>query len=97
MLGTGALLIFGVSFLLLGFVLDSRALAMTETPVTVSALLLVLIGLERTNRKGFGAWYRVALVLLGAVLFLGAGYNFLLTVRDLPALSGLSWLSVLVW
>lgn len=96
MLGTGALLIFGLSFLILGFLLDSRS--PTESAVIVSALLLVLIGLERTEREGFGTWYRVLLILLGAILALGAAYNLLLTLRGgTGGFSVTSWLSMLSW
>ena len=80
LLGTGALLIFGVSFLLFEFLLGTN-FGPSEGSVVVSALLLVLIGLERTNTEGFGSWYRVLLVLLGGVLLLGAAYSFLYTLR----------------
>lgn len=97
MLGTGALLIFGVSFFLFQFVLGTN-FGPSEGAVVVSMLLLVLIGLERTNTEGFGSWYRVLLVLLGGILLLGAAYSFLYTIRHYGSLlGGLDWLALLCW
>ncbi len=96
LLGAGALLIAGLSFLIFGFLLDARS--PTELPVTASILLLVLIGLERTQREGFGTWYRALLILLGAILAIGAAYSLLLTLRSgTGGMSVLSWLSMLSW
>ena len=97
LLGTGALLIFGVSFLLFQFLLGT-SFGPSEGSVVVSALLLVLIGLERTNTEGFGSWYRVLLVLLGGILLLAAAYSFLYTLRHYGSLlGGLDWLAMLSW
>jgi hypothetical protein len=58
----------------------------------------VLIGLERTEREGFGSWYRVLLILMGAILALGAAYSLLNTLRHSSGfMGGLDWLSALVW
>jgi hypothetical protein len=96
MLGAGSLLIVGLSFLVLDFLLGTTG--PSEGAVIVSVLLLGLIGLERTNREGFGSWYRVLLVLLGAILLLGAAYSFLFTLRHGASyLTGLDWLSMIVW
>jgi len=98
LLGTGALLIFGVSFLLFQFLLGTNYGAPSEGAVVASMLLLVLIGLERTNTEGFGSWYRVLLVLLGGILLLGAAYSFLYTLRHYGSqLGGLDWLAFLCW
>ncbi len=98
LLGTGALLIFGVSFLLFQFLLGTNFNAPSELAVIVSALLLVLIGLERTNTEGFGSWYRVLLVLLGGILLLSSAYSFLYTLRHYGSqLGGLDWLAMLSW
>ena len=96
MLGAGSLLIFGLSFVILDFLLGTTG--PSEGAVVVSVLLLVLIGLERTETEGFGTWYRVLLVLLGGILLLGAAYSFLVTLRHSASyLSGLDWLSMLSW
>jgi hypothetical protein len=93
----GSLLVLGVSFLLFGFILDTLRQP-TELAVLASAVLLVLMGLERSQRQGFGEWYRVALVLLGLVLAVGAGYSFLNSLRSgFAGLDLLEWLSVLAW
>jgi hypothetical protein len=97
LLGVGSLLVLGVSFLLFGFILDTLRQP-TELAVLASAVLLVLMGLERSQRQGFGEWYRVALVLLGLVLAVGAGYSFLNSLRSgFAGLDLLEWLSVLAW
>ncbi len=96
LLGGGALLILGASFLLLSFLLGTRG--PTEAAVVVSGLLLLFIGLERTSTQGFGTWYKVVLVLLGAILAMGAVYSLLMTLRhSMSFLSGLDWLSMLCW
>jgi hypothetical protein len=96
MLGAGALLIFGASFLLLDFLLGT--FGPSEGAVVVSGLLLAFIALERTQTQGFGSWYKVVLVLLGAILALGAMYSFLTILRHSASyLSGLDWLSALCW
>jgi len=97
LLGAGALLIFGVSFLLFQFLLGTN-FGPSEGAVIASMLLLVLIGLERTNTEGFGSWYRVLLVLLGGILLLGAAYSVLYTLRHYGSqLGGLDWLALLCW
>ncbi len=97
LLGVGGLLVLGVSYLLLGFILDSFRQP-TELAVLASVVLLVLMGLERSQRQGFGEWYRVALVVLGLVIAVGAGYSFLNTLRSgFSGLDLLAWLSVLAW
>jgi len=97
MLGTGALLIVGVSFLFFQFLLGAN-FGPSELAVVTSALLLVLIGLERTKTEGFGSWYRVLLVLLGGILLLAAAYSFLYTLRHYGSLlGGLDWLAVLCY
>ena len=96
MLGGGALLIAGFSFLLLDFILGTRG--PSETAVIVSALLLGLIALERTEREGFGSWYRVLLVVLGGILAIGAVYSLLSVLRhSTSSLDGLDWLAMLGW
>jgi hypothetical protein len=96
LLGSGALLIMGASFLLFAFLLGT--VAPSESAVIISALLLGIIGLERMKVQGFGTWYKVALVLFGAVLLLGAMYSLLYTLRhDASSLSGLDWLAMLCW
>jgi len=96
LLGGGALLIVGASFLLFSFLLGTRG--PTESAVVVGALLLLFIGLQRTQTEGFGSWYKVILVLLGAILAMGAIYSFLMTIRhSMSFLSGLDWLSMLCW
>jgi len=96
LLGTGALLIVGASFLLFSFLLGT--LAPSESAVIIASLLLLIIGLERMKVQGFGGWYKVALVLLGAVLLLGAMYSLLYTLRHYASsLSGLDWLAYLSW
>ncbi len=96
LLGAGSLLIVGLSFLVLDFLLGTTG--PSEGAVIVSVLLLGLIGLERTNTEGFGSWYKVLLVLLGAILLLGAAYSFLFTLRHQASyLTGLDWLSMIVW
>jgi hypothetical protein len=96
LLGAGALLILGASFVLFSFLLGT--LGPSESSVIISALLLGIIGLERMRVQGFGSWYKVALVLLGAVLLLGAMYSLLYTLRHYASsLSGLDWLSMLCW
>lgn len=102
LLGAGALLIAGLSWLILGVILGSGGPAgiygPTETATVASVLLLVLIGLERTEREGFGTWYRVLLILLGAILAVGAAYSLLNTIRHSSGfLGGLDWLAVLIW
>jgi hypothetical protein len=95
MLGAGSLFIVGLAFLLFGVLLGAK-FGPSEGAVVVSVLLLVLMGLERTEREGFGAWYRVLLVLLGAILLLSAAYSFLYTIRNsTPFLSGFDWLALL--
>lgn len=96
LLGAGALLVFGLSYLVFGFLFD--ALRPTELAVVTSAALLVSIGLERTQTEGFGTWYKVILVLLGAVLLLGAAYHFLNTLRNgFQFMDFFDWLSALSW
>jgi hypothetical protein len=96
LLGGGALLIFGASFVVFSILLGT--LGASESSVIVAGVLLVIIGLERTQTQGFGGWYKVALVLLGAVLLLGAMYSLLYTFRHYASsLSGLDWLSMLCW
>jgi hypothetical protein len=102
LLGAGALLIAGLSWLILGVILGSGGpvgiYGPTEAAVVASVLLLVLIGLERTNTEGFGTWYRVLLILLGAILAVGAAYSLLNTIRHSSgSLGGLDWLAVLIW
>jgi hypothetical protein len=96
LLGGGALLILGLSYVVFGFLFDS--LRPTELSVVTAAALLLFIGLERTQTEGFGTWYKVILVLLGAILLLGAAYSFLNWLR--AGFSGFDlfdWLSALSW
>ncbi len=96
MLGGGALLIFGVSFLLFSFLLGTDG--PSETAVVVGHCCSLFIGLERTQTQGFGTWYKVVLVLFGAILALGAVYSLLSVFRhSASSLSGLDWLSMLSW
>jgi hypothetical protein len=96
LLGGGALLVFGLSYLVFGFLFDS--LRPTELAVVTAAALLLFIGLERTQTEGFGTWYKVILVLLGAILLLGAAYNFLNTLRSgFQFMDFFDWLSALSW
>lgn len=96
LLGGGALLIVGASFLLFSFLLGTRG--PSEASVVVAGLLLGFIGLQRTQTEGFGSWYKVILVLLGAILAMGAAYSLLYELRhSASVLSGLDWLSMLCW
>ncbi|MBX3030720.1 MAG: hypothetical protein KF809_11205 [Chloroflexi bacterium] len=96
LLGTGALLVLGLSYVLFGFLLDGRR--PSEVAVIAALVLLVLIGLERSQRQGFGEWYRVALVLLGVVVAGGAAYSFLNTLRSgFSFLDLWGWLGLLSW
>lgn len=96
LLGSGALLILGLSYVVFGFLFDS--LRPTELSVVTAAALLLFIGLERTQTEGFGTWYKVILVLLGAILLLGAAYNFLNVLRSgFQFLDFFDWLSALSW
>ena len=95
LLGTGALLIAVFSFLVFGFLLDTAHAG--ESAVLLSAVLLVIIGLERTEREGFGPWYRVALVLLGGALLLSAIYSLLVTLRAATPLDIGDWLGLLAF
>jgi len=96
LLGGGALLVVGLSFLVFGFLFD--AVPPSELSVLTAAALLVFIGLERTQAEGFGTWYKVILVLLGAVLLLGAAYNFLNVLRNgFAGYDLFDWLSALSW
>ncbi|MEZ4597670.1 MAG: hypothetical protein R3C32_13135 [Chloroflexota bacterium] len=96
LLGGGALLIVGASFLLFSFLLGTQG--PSEASVVVAALLLLFIGLQRTQTEGFGSWYKVILVLLGAILAMGAIYSLLYTLRHSASyLTGLDWLSMLCW
>jgi len=96
LLGGGALLVVGLSFLVFGFLFD--AVPPSELSVLTAAALLVFIGLERTQAEGFGTWYKVILVLLGAVLLLGAAYNFLTVLRNgFAGYDLFDWLSALSW
>ncbi len=96
LLGAGALLIFGASFLLFEFLLGTNG--PSEGAVIVSGLLLAFIGLERTQTQGFGPWYKVVLVLLGAILAMGAVYSLLYTLRHAASYQGgLDWLSLICW
>ena len=97
LLGAGALLVFGASFLLFEFLLGAWA-GPSEAGVIVSGLLLAFIGLERTKMQGFGAWYKVVIVLLGAILAMGAIYSLLFTLRhSASSLSGFDWLSLICY
>jgi hypothetical protein len=79
-----------------GFLFDS--LRPTELAIVTSAALLLFIGLERTQTQGFGTWYKVVLVILGAVLLLGAAYNFLNVLRSgFQFMDFFDWLSALSW
>jgi uncharacterized membrane protein len=96
LLGGGALLIFGVSFLLFEFLLGTNG--PSETAVIISGLLLAFIGLERTQTQGFGSWYKVVLVLFGAILAMGAVYSLLVIIRhSASSQDGLDWLSLIAW
>jgi hypothetical protein len=96
LLGAGALLIVGLSFVVFGFLFDS--VRPTELSVVTASALLLFIGLERTQTEGFGSWYKVILVLLGAVLMLGAVYSFLNVLRSgFQYLDFFDWLSLLSW
>ena len=96
LLGSGALLILGLSYVIFGFLFDSRG--PSEMAVTASAALLLLIGLERLKRRGFGAWYPVVLVIVGALLAFGAVYSFLNALRGGFAGQDLfDWLALLAW
>lgn len=96
LLGTGALLVLGLSYLFFGFLFD--AYPPTELAVVTAAALLLFIGLERLKVQGFGTWYKVILVLLGAILLLGAMYNFLLVLRSgFQSMDFFDWLSRLSW
>jgi hypothetical protein len=99
LLGAGALLIAGLSWLVFGFLFDTSFFARpTELAVLTAVALLLFIGLERTQTEGFGTWYKVILVLLGAVLLLGAVYSFLNTLRSGFAGYDLwDWLGALSW
>lgn len=96
MLGAGALLVAGLSYLVFGFLFDARA--PSELAVVSSVALLVLMGLERTQRQGFGTWYPVVLVILGAIVAVGAAYSFLNALRSGFAFQDLlDWLSLIAW
>lgn len=96
LLGAGALLVAGLSYVIFGFLLD--AARPSELAVLTSVALLLFMGLERTQREGFGNWYRVLLVVLGAVLAVGALYTFLNVLRGgFAFLDLLDWLSLLSW
>jgi hypothetical protein len=96
LLGTGALLVLGLSYLIFGFLFD--ALRPTELAVVTAAALLLFMGLERLNVQGFGTWYKVILVLLGAILLLGAAYSFLNWLRSgFSGFDFFDWLSALSW
>ena len=96
LLGGGALLIVGVSYLVFGFLFDS--VRPTELSVVTAAALLLFIGLERTQTEGFGTWYKVILVLLGAILLLGAAYSFLNVLRSgFAYMDFFDWLGMLSW
>jgi hypothetical protein len=96
LLGGGALLVLGLSYLVFGFLFDS--VRPSELSVLTAAALLLVIGLERTQTEGFGTWYKVILVLLGAALLLGAAYSFLNVLRSgFRGFGFLDWLSVLSW
>lgn len=96
LLGGGALLVIGLSYVVFGFLFD--ALRPTELAVVTAAALLLFIGLERTQTEGFGTWYKVILVILGGVLLLGAAYSFLNTLRNgFAGFDFFDWLSALAW
>jgi hypothetical protein len=96
LLGGGALLVAGLSFLVFGFLFD--AVRPSELSVLTAAALLLFIGLERTQTEGFGTWYKVILVLLGGILLLGAVYNFLNVLRNgFAGYDLVDWLSALSW
>jgi hypothetical protein len=97
LLGAGALLIFGASFLLFEFLLGAWA-GPSEAIVVASGLLLAVIGLERTKMQGFGTWFKVVIVLLGAILAMGAIYSLLFTLRhQASSLAGFDWLSLICY
>jgi hypothetical protein len=96
LLGGGALLVAGVSWIVFGFLFDARP--PTELAVVTAVALLIFIGLERTQTEGFGTWYKVILVLLGGILLLDAVYDFLRVLRG--GFSGFDfwdWLAALSW
>jgi hypothetical protein len=95
LLGGGALLIAIVSFLIFEFLLGTSG--PTEAAVIISALLLGFIGLERTQTQGFGSWYKVVLVLFGAILAMGAIYSLLVTIRHGSGLDFGDWLALIAW
>jgi hypothetical protein len=96
LLGGGALLVLGLSYLIFGFLFDS--IRPTELAVVSSAALLLFMGLERMQVEGFGSWYKVILVLLGAVLLLGAAYSFLNVLRSgFQSFDLWDWLSLISW
>jgi hypothetical protein len=96
LLGGGALLIAVVSFLIFAFLLGTSE-GPTEAAVIISALLLGFIGLERTQTQGFGSWYKVVLVLFGAILAMGAVYSLLVTIRHGSGIDFGDWLALIAW
>jgi hypothetical protein len=96
LLGAGALLVAGLSWIVFGFLFD--AARPTELAVLTAVALLLFIGLERMRIEGFGTWYKVILVLLGGILLLGAVYNFLNELRaGFLGFDFWDWLGALSW
>jgi hypothetical protein len=96
LLGAGALLVAGLSWIVFGFLFD--AFRPTELAVLTAVALLLFIGLERMRIEGFGTWYKVILVLLGGILLLGAVYDFLNYLRaGFAGFDFWDWLGALSW